>query len=142
MADRSTPNLPSRSFEATSRFYERLGFNEAWRDAGWMILERGDLTVEFFPFPELAPAESSFSCCFRLDDVSTFFAMLVSAGIPEATTGWPRIHRPRRKSWGGTVGALIDPDGSLIRLIEPPSRRMRTPKLVLPISGAVPVVLG
>jgi predicted lactoylglutathione lyase len=34
--------LPSRDFEATARFYEKLGFVESWRDAGWMILERGD----------------------------------------------------------------------------------------------------
>ena len=44
--DRSTPNLPSRDFDATSRFYSRLGFGEVWRDGNWMILERGDLTLE------------------------------------------------------------------------------------------------
>jgi hypothetical protein len=48
MADNATPNLPSRDFEVTSRFYAGLGFVEGWRDAGWMILKRGDLTLEFF----------------------------------------------------------------------------------------------
>ena len=46
MTDRATPNLPSRDFEATARFYAALGFTESWRDAGWMILRRGDLTLE------------------------------------------------------------------------------------------------
>ena len=64
MPDFATPNLPSREFKATSRFYGQLGFLETWRDAGWMILKRGDLTLEFFPFPDLDPATSSFSCCF------------------------------------------------------------------------------
>jgi predicted lactoylglutathione lyase len=35
--DQSTPNLPSRNFEATSSFYARLGFAHGWRSDGWMI---------------------------------------------------------------------------------------------------------
>ena len=100
------------------QFYGRLGFAESWRDAGWMILERGDLTLEFFPHPDLDPAASWFSCCFRLDDVNAFFAVALAAGVPEATEGWPRAHRPKQEPWGGLVGALIDPDGTLIRLIQ------------------------
>ena len=46
--DHSTPNLPSRDFSDTSTFYSRLGFAEDWKDDGWMILKRGDLTLEFF----------------------------------------------------------------------------------------------
>lgn len=119
-SDRATPNLPSRNFEATARFYAAFGFSESWRDAGWMILERGSLTLEFFPFPDLDPATSSFGSCLRLADVEAFYAVLVGAGIPEKTTGWPRLHRPKREAWGGLVGALIDPDGSLLRLIQEP----------------------
>ena len=52
MSDADTPNLLSRDFETTSSFYEALGFNEGWRDEGWMILKRGDLTLEFFSHPE------------------------------------------------------------------------------------------
>lgn len=118
--DRATPNLPSRNFEATAQFYAAFGFSESWRDAGWMILERGGLMLEFFPFPDLDPATSSFGSCLRLADVADFYAVLLAAGIPEKTTGWPRLQRPNREAWGGLVGALIDPDGSLLRLIEEP----------------------
>ncbi|WP_421851648.1 bleomycin resistance protein [Novosphingobium sp.] len=120
MSDRATPNLPSRSFEATARFYAAIGFSESWRDTGWMILKRGGLTLEFFPYPDLDPATSSFGSCLRLADVEGFYAELVAAGIPEKTSGWPRLHRPKREAWGGLVGALIDPDGSLLRLIQEP----------------------
>lgn len=58
------------------------------------------------------------SGCLRLADVGAFFDEVVAAGIPEQATGWPRAHRPKREAWGGIVGALIDPDGSLIRLIQ------------------------
>ncbi|PZN92092.1 MAG: bleomycin resistance protein [Alphaproteobacteria bacterium] len=118
MVDHATPNLPARDFEATAQFYGRLGFGESWRDAGWMILHRGELTVEFFPYPDLDPATSSFSCCFRMDDVDGFFEVIVAAGVPVQTTGWPRAHRPKREPWGGLVGALIDPDGTLVRLVQ------------------------
>lgn len=116
--DRATPNLPSRDFEATARFYGRIGFAVSWRDSAWMILERGSLILEFFPYPDLDPATSSFGSCLRLEDVEGFYVVLVAAGIPEQTTGWPRLHRPKREAWGGLVGALIDPDGSLLRLIQ------------------------
>ncbi len=95
-----------------------IGFEESYRDTNWMILERGGLILEFFPHPGLEPATSSFGCCLRLDDVNAFFAHLVAAGIPETHLGWPRIHRPKRESWGGLVGALVDIDGSLLRLVQ------------------------
>ena len=118
MADRATPNLPSRDFVATARFYGALGFAESWRDAGWMILERGGVTLEFFRHPELDPARSWFSCCLRLDDVEDFYREVLAAGVPEQDKGWPRVHRPKRESWGGLVGALVDEDGTLVRLIQ------------------------
>lgn len=107
MPDFATPNLPSRDFEETSRFYGRLGFEESWRDGGWMILKRGGMTVEFFSHPDLDPDESWSSCCFRMDDVEVFFAEVVAAGVPETGSGRPRAHRPRREAWGGLVGALV-----------------------------------
>jgi catechol 2,3-dioxygenase-like lactoylglutathione lyase family enzyme len=117
MVDHATPNLPSRNFQATAHFYAALGFTESWRDPHWMILERGNLTLEFFPYPDLDPARSSFGSCLRLDDLDGFYAICKSAGLPESCIGFPRLHPPKRESWGGRVGALIDPDGSLLRLI-------------------------
>ncbi|AUJ98784.1 hypothetical protein CR539_26960 (plasmid) [Escherichia coli] len=55
MTDQATPNLPSRDFDSTAAFYERLGFGIVFRDAGWMILQRGDLMLEFFAHPGLDP---------------------------------------------------------------------------------------
>jgi len=118
MADVATPNLPSRQFDATSRFYATLGFLEGWRDDGWMILKRGNLTLEFFPHPELDPKTSWFSCCLRLDDLDAFYEVCKSTGLSESRSGQPRLHAPTVESWGGRIGALVDPDGTLIRLIE------------------------
>ena len=118
MTDRATPNLPASDFASTSRFYAELGFAEDYRDEGWMILGRGEVTLEFFPFPDLDPSTSSFGCCLRLDDVDDFYAVCRAAGLPEKARGWPRIHPPRRESSGLRIGALIDPDGNLLRLVQ------------------------
>jgi hypothetical protein len=120
MTDTATPNLPSRDFAATSAFYGRLGFAETYRDEGWMILGRGEAVLEFFPFPDLDPAESSFGCCLRLDDVDAFYRLCLDTGLPESTRGFPRLHPPRHEESGLRIGALLDPDGTLLRLIGRP----------------------
>ena len=118
MSDCATPNLPSRDFDVTARFYAALGFIETWRDSGWMILRRGTLQLEFFPFPDLDPATSAFGSCLRLDDLDSFYALCMSSCIPETPRGWPRLHPPRLEPWGGRVGFLVDPDCTLLRLIQ------------------------
>jgi catechol 2,3-dioxygenase-like lactoylglutathione lyase family enzyme len=120
MSDVATPNLPARDFAATSAFYAGLGFTEGFRDDGWMILTRGSLMLEFFPFPDLDPAESSFSCCLRLDDVDAFYRVCLDAGLPESHRGFPRLHPPRLEESGMRIGALIDLDGTLLRLVQNP----------------------
>ena len=118
MADHATPNLPSRDFAATARFYGSLGFVESWRDKGWMILRRGGLTIEFFPYPDLDPLQSSFSCCLRLDELTRFYEACTAAGLREAHTGIPRLVPPRVEPSGLLIGYLVDPDGSLLRLVQ------------------------
>ena len=120
MPDTATPNLPSRDLAATSAFYGRLGFAETYRDESWMILGRGEAVLEFFPFPDLDPAESSFGCCLRLDDVDAFYRVCLDTGLPESTRGFPRLHPPRQEASGLRIGALLDPDGTLLRLIGRP----------------------
>jgi hypothetical protein len=115
--DHATPNLPSRNFEKTAKFYSTIGFAQGFRDEGWMILSNRAIILEFFPHPDLKPSTSWFSCCLRLDDLDGFYASCKAAGVPEATSGQPRIQPPRNEG-EMRIGALIDPDGSLIRLIQ------------------------
>lgn len=117
MPDRATPTLPSRDLDVTTAFYERLGFVVSYRDTGWLVLDRGGLTLEFFPHRDLDPATSSAGCCLHLDDVDAFHAECLAAGVPATTTGWPRVHAPRAEPSGLRIGALLDPDCSLLRLV-------------------------
>lgn len=118
MTDHATPNLPSRDFEGTLQFYQKLGFDTEFRDDGWMILNRGDAKLEFFPHPELVPSTSSFSCCIRLDDMKALYQRCKDAGIPETCWGMPRVSAPKIEESGLTIAYLIDPDGTLLRLIQ------------------------
>ena len=116
MTATATPNVPSRDLAATTAFYERLEFSVAFRDDAWMVLRRETLVLEFFPHPRLEPKDSWFGCCLRPDDLAGFHRTCEAAGVPEAGTGMPRLHAPALHD-GLLAGALVDPDGSLLRLI-------------------------
>ena len=86
----------------------------------WLILERDSAMLEFFPFGEIDPAESSFGCCLRLGDLAEIVEQCVAAGIPQARTGIPRIVPPTRDVSGLEIAYLVDPDGTLLRLVQQP----------------------
>lgn len=117
MTDRAVPNLPSRHFDDSAAFYGGFGFVPAFRDAGWMILRRGELELEFFPFPELVPGESSFMCSVRVHDLAGLYEGIRASGVPEASIGIPRLVPISRQPWGQQAGFLIDLDGTQLALI-------------------------
>lgn len=118
MADRAVPNLPSRDFDVTIRFYGGFGFDLDYRDDGWLILRRGELRLEFFPFRDLDPAESSFMCSVRVDDLDGLYRQIWNSGVAERASGFPRLHPVRIQPWGQRAGFLVDPDGTQLHLIE------------------------
>lgn len=119
MTIRATPNLPSRDFDATEAFYARLGFERRYRDAGWMILSRGAAVVEFFPHPRLAAGQSWFSACLRAPEIEPLFAEWSDLGLSRNPRDIPRLTGIERVGRDGPrLFALVDPDGSLWRVIE------------------------
>ena len=118
MTDRTTPNLPSRDFSETEAFYSRLGFQTAYRDDGWMILKRGDLTVEFFRHPDCDPWNSWFSACLRVDDLDGLYEEFRQLGLSDNPRDIPRLTAPEHRPPVPRMFALIDPDGSLWRCLQ------------------------
>lgn len=116
---RATPNLPSRDFDATEAFYARLGFARLYRDAGWMILRRGAAVVEFFPHPKLDARQSWFSACLRAPEIEPLLAEWSALGLSRHPRDIPRLTGIERVGRDGPrLFALVDPDGSLWRVIE------------------------
>jgi catechol 2,3-dioxygenase-like lactoylglutathione lyase family enzyme len=118
MADRITANLPARDLAATAAFYARLGFAQDYRDEGWMILSRGGLELEFFAHPGLDPRESWFSACVRVDDPDALLEEWQGLGLPAEAPAIPRLTGFFRPGEAPRMFALVDPDGSLLRVID------------------------
>lgn len=116
--DRACPNLPSRDLPGTAEFYGAFGFEETFRDDGWLVLRRGSVELEFFAAPDTDPYSSGFMCTIRVDDLDGLYAAILATGVPEKTTGFPRLHPPRQQSWGLRAAFLVDPDGTQLTLIQ------------------------
>jgi len=117
MNDRATANLPSRNLDRTAEFYQRLGFSIEFKDEGWMILTRGAVVLEFFPFP-VDPKKTIASACIRVDDLDALFEAFDAPGMARDCWSIPRITEPKLEPWGMRMFALIDKDGNLLRCIQ------------------------
>jgi catechol 2,3-dioxygenase-like lactoylglutathione lyase family enzyme len=126
MADRVTANLPARDFNATAAFYEALGFEVSYKDVAWMILRRGPLELEFFPYLDLDPGTSSFMACVRVDDLDALYDAFRKASLPNS--GIPRLTPPKTEPFGLRFFALVDGDGTLLRCIDNKSAERLTPR--------------
>uniref|UniRef100_UPI0013DA9002 bleomycin resistance protein n=1 Tax=Pseudomonas viridiflava TaxID=33069 RepID=UPI0013DA9002 len=71
VGDQTIPILPSRSIAQTLTFYRALGFAGGAHphDAGYAILQRGDVELHFFAHPDLDPAACYAGCYLRVTDV-------------------------------------------------------------------------
>jgi catechol 2,3-dioxygenase-like lactoylglutathione lyase family enzyme len=113
--DVAIPQLPSRSIEKTLAFYARLGFEgEAFPGYEYAIVERGSVEIHFFLHETLRPEESAFSCYLRVQDVDAVYKAFSVANLPRK--GIPRMEPLENKPWGMREFAVIDEDGSLIRV--------------------------
>ena len=119
MSDRVNPTLLSRNLAGTSAFYVRLGFREVFRDAGWLIVGRGALQLEFFPHPALDPWANHAGCCLRVADARALHETFGAAGLPADPGAIPRLTPPIDQPWGFREFALVDADGNLLGGLEP-----------------------
>ena len=114
--DQAIPLLPSRSIEATCAFYRRLGFEGGPHafDDGYAILCRGALELHFFRHATLEPGASDAGCYLRVLDVEAIHRDCVASDLP--TQGIPRMTALEDKPWGLREFAVVDPDGTLLRI--------------------------
>ena len=115
-ADLAIPTLPARDMPATLDFYRQLGFDAevVSPDGAYAIADRGSLELHFFAHPLLQPEQSAFGAYLRVQDVDALYLAWAEVGLP--TQGIPRLMPLEDKPWGMREFALIDLDGSLLRV--------------------------
>jgi catechol 2,3-dioxygenase-like lactoylglutathione lyase family enzyme len=115
--DRANPNLPSANLDRTADFYRRLGFAVGFKDDGWMILDRGPITLEFLPVA-VDPRTTTGSACLRVDDLDALHAAFGVVGqLPRFCRTTPGV-LPIQEAHGLRMFVLIDLDGNLLRCLD------------------------
>jgi catechol 2,3-dioxygenase-like lactoylglutathione lyase family enzyme len=110
------PILPSRDLEATSGFYERLGFScSALWPREYLILTRWDIGLHFFHCAALDAWSSIAGCYVYVEDADAVHGEFDRLGLPGE--GMPRLHgAPEDTDYGMREFALVDLDGNLLRI--------------------------
>jgi catechol 2,3-dioxygenase-like lactoylglutathione lyase family enzyme len=112
---RAIPVLPCRDLAAAIAFYSALGFTLAEEfEGGYAILEVGPHELHLAACDPFDPAQSLVAVYLRVADVEAWHARALGLGLP--ASGIPRLHPLENKPWGLREFALIDPDGTLIRI--------------------------
>jgi catechol 2,3-dioxygenase-like lactoylglutathione lyase family enzyme len=110
------PILPSSDLASTTAFYERLGFGQASFFPGeYLIVNRGDVWLHFFPVADLDPWTSIAGCYLYVEDADALYSEYAALGLPGE--GIPRLQGPPDDSdYGMREFAVVDPDGNLLRI--------------------------
>lgn len=115
MLETTAPILPARDFDETSSFYARLGFTETGRwPEQYLIIFRDKVELHFFFHPKLDPAKSDHAAYIRTEDVDGLNSEIEKFALP--SEGIPRLHPAEDKEWGMREMAIIDPNGTLLRI--------------------------
>ena len=108
-ARRIAPIFSVRDLDAALDFYQRLGFSvRAYSGGGYGFAERDGLEIHLgVPVKE----HRAGSAYLFVDDADAFAAAWHAAGV--------EVHMPEDTEWGQHEGALVDPDGNVIRFGSP-----------------------
>jgi len=105
------------------RFYERLGFSEAYRNDRGVMMAAGSVQLFLFQVrrPDPVPVGRELGLfgnppgldhiSFAVTDVDALYANLCKAGVAMAGP-------PEDQSWGARMVVLMDPDGNNLYLLQ------------------------
>lgn len=116
MLETTAPVLPSRDFDETVLFYESIGFRETgrWAENAYLIMVMDQVELHFFSHDEVDPSTNHAAAYIRSSDVDALSAKV--AALPLATSEIPRFRPAEDKSWGMREMAIVDPNGTLLRI--------------------------
>ena len=115
MLEQICPIMPSRDFAVTEAFYASLGFATWYKDESYLLMNRDQVEVHFFPHPTHDPATCDHGAYLRPGDVDAVSEEIAALGLPGAGA-FPKFLPAEDKPWGMREATLWDPDGNLLRI--------------------------
>ena len=109
---RIAPIFAVHDLDVAMDHYRRLGFNvRPYRGGGYGFVGRDDVEIHLGVVPD-ADRRTGSAYLF-VDDAEDLAAVWRSAGV--------ELHSPEDTEWGQHEGAVVDPDGNIIRFGSPMS---------------------
>ncbi|MCR9227580.1 MAG: VOC family protein [Flavobacteriaceae bacterium] len=106
------PKLPMRNKKTTRDFYcTQLGFN-IFGDAdydGYLMLEKDQVQIHFFEFPDLEPKENYGQVYIRTNSIDELYQSLLAKHTKIHPNGKLEL-----KPWGQKEFSILDPDHNLL----------------------------
>jgi hypothetical protein len=105
------PKLPMRNKSVTKGFYiNQLGFQQFGNDYdGYLMVQKDNIQIHFFEFPELDPLENYGQVYIRTDEIDRLYRLLLDKNVSIHPAG--HLHS---KPWGQKEFSLLDPDHNLL----------------------------
>ncbi|MBL7488772.1 VOC family protein [Frankia sp. AgB1.9] len=108
---RVAPIFPVRDLVAALAYYQRLGFTtRQYEGGGYGFASRDGVELHLGVVADHRPELRSSAYLF-VDDADELAGEWRSAGI--------EVHPPQDTEWGQREGALVDPDGNVLRFGSP-----------------------
>ncbi len=96
--------------------YQRLGFvTSEWEGGGYGFVSRDRIEIHLGVVPD--QTRQTGSAYLWVEDADELAAQWRSAGV--------EVHSPEDTEWGQHEGAIVDPDGNVLRFGSPMRRRRR-----------------
>ncbi|MBL7808065.1 MAG: VOC family protein [Saprospiraceae bacterium] len=103
------PKLPMRNKAQTLQYYRQLGFEPTGDYDAYLMLQKDQIEIHFFAFPDLNPHENDGQVYIRTDQIDALYQSLVDQNIAIHPNGHLEI-----KPWGQKEFSLLDPDHNLL----------------------------
>lgn len=106
------PKLPMRDKSVTRNYYlNLLGFRECGSSdyEGYLMVERDQVQLHFFAFPDLAPSQNYGQVYIRTSDIDQLYRSFLNRNVPIHPNG-----HLQTKPWGQREFSLLDPDHNLL----------------------------
>ncbi len=109
---RAAPILPVRDLDASLSYYQRLGFRvRAYEGGDYGFAKRDRAEIHLGVAPDLPPSDAKHSAYLWVDDADELAQSWLTAGV--------EVHMSEDTEWGQHEGAVVDPDGNVLRFGSP-----------------------